>query len=300
MVLFSLCDDGPKSISSHTAFSRLILLLRSLHVKNKKAKVILHPDKIMITKPHFVWPSLSNKEWIKVKVAMKDLILAVSWFILSMQQLYWQCTKDFGKCNNVNIASLTTSEIRDIIFQVICIDRCPGDVPAEEDKLDRERDVPVFGGGVECRPGDVEGIWRHGMQGFCGPQPYPTYIPLPMKKSTPPPAVIPLAAPTCGLTRRHPTSNSTLHPMHSACLHCPHSTCPHNLHHHLPHLCHPPPWQSASRIFLPRLCWFHIAGVLKAIKTHSRTTNPKQDVCPLPPQWYGNIVHIHLSLISCI
>jgi len=68
-------------------------------VNNEKAKVILHPDKSTITEPHFVWPSLSDEEWIKVEVAMKDLILA-----------------DFGKRNSVNIASLTASEIRDIIL----------------------------------------------------------------------------------------------------------------------------------------------------------------------------------------
>ena len=44
-------------------------------------------------------PTLSDDEWIKVEIAMKDLIL-----------------QDFGKRNNVNIASLTVSEIRDIIL----------------------------------------------------------------------------------------------------------------------------------------------------------------------------------------
>lgn len=71
-------DDWLKSISSYTAFSRLILLLRGLHVNNEKAKIILHPDKSTITEPHFVWPSLGDEEWIKVEVAMKDVILAVS------------------------------------------------------------------------------------------------------------------------------------------------------------------------------------------------------------------------------
>ena len=83
MVLFNLYDDWLKSISSYTAFSRLILLLRGLHVNNEKAKIILRPDKNTITEPHFVWPSLSDEEWIKVEVALKDLILAVSlsnWF----------------------------------------------------------------------------------------------------------------------------------------------------------------------------------------------------------------------------
>ena len=92
-------DDWLKSISSYTAFSRLILLLRGLHVNNEKAKIILRPDKNTITEPHFVWPSLADEDWIKVEVALKDLILA-----------------DFGKRNSVNIASLTASEIRDIIL----------------------------------------------------------------------------------------------------------------------------------------------------------------------------------------
>lgn len=72
-----LLDDWLKSISSYTAFSRLILLLRGLHVNNEKAKMILHPDKNTITEPHFVWPTLSDEEWIKVEIAMKDLILTV-------------------------------------------------------------------------------------------------------------------------------------------------------------------------------------------------------------------------------
>ncbi len=75
-------DDWLKTISSYTAFSRVILLLRGLHVNNEKAKIILHPDKSTITEPHFVWPTLSDEEWIKVELAMKDLILAVSKFIV--------------------------------------------------------------------------------------------------------------------------------------------------------------------------------------------------------------------------
>ncbi|KAG1838259.1 PRP8 domain IV core-domain-containing protein [Suillus subluteus] len=97
IVLSSLYDDWLKSVSSYTAFSRLILLLRGLHVNNEKAKIILHPDKSTITEPHFVWSTLTDDEWIKVEVAMKDLILA-------------------SKRDSVNIASLTASEIRVIIL----------------------------------------------------------------------------------------------------------------------------------------------------------------------------------------
>ena len=99
MVLFNLYDDWLKSISSYTAFSRLILILRSLHVNFERTKQILKPDKNTITLPHHIWPTLTDEEWMKVEVALKDLILA-----------------DYGKKNNVNVASLTQSEIRDIIL----------------------------------------------------------------------------------------------------------------------------------------------------------------------------------------
>merc|ERR1711868_76905 len=99
MVLFNIYDDWLKTISSYTAFSRLILILRALHVAMDRTKVILRPDKTTITEPHHIWPSLSDDEWIKVEVTLKDLILA-----------------DYGKKNNVNVASLTQSEIRDIIL----------------------------------------------------------------------------------------------------------------------------------------------------------------------------------------
>merc|ERR1719197_682661 len=77
MVLFNLYDDWLKSVSPYTAFSRLILLMRALHV----------------------WPSLTDEEWMSLEVQLKDLILG-----------------DYGKKNNVNVASLTQSEIRDIIL----------------------------------------------------------------------------------------------------------------------------------------------------------------------------------------
>ena len=99
MVLFNIYDDWLKSISSYTAFSRLILILRGLHVNVDNVKQILRPDRSVVTEPHHVWPSLTDEQWIKVEVALKDLILA-----------------DYGKKNNVNVSSLTQSEIRDIIL----------------------------------------------------------------------------------------------------------------------------------------------------------------------------------------
>ena len=52
MVLFNLYDDWLRSISSYTAFSRLILILRALHVNNDRTKIILKPG-IFFRKSHF-------------------------------------------------------------------------------------------------------------------------------------------------------------------------------------------------------------------------------------------------------
>ncbi|KAI9804824.1 MAG: Pre-mRNA-processing-splicing factor 8 [Sarcosagium campestre] len=99
MVLFNLYDDWLKSISSYTAFSRLILILRALHVNTDKTKLLLRPDKSVITQEHHIWPNLSDEKWITVEVQLRDLILL-----------------DYGTKNNVNTSSLTSSEVRDIIL----------------------------------------------------------------------------------------------------------------------------------------------------------------------------------------
>ena len=99
MVLFNLYDEWLKSISSYTAFSRLILILRALHVNPDKTKLILRPDKTVITQDHHIWPTLSDEDWINVETQLRDLIL-----------------NDYGKKNNVNVSSLTSSEVRDIIL----------------------------------------------------------------------------------------------------------------------------------------------------------------------------------------
>ena len=61
MLLFNLYDDWLKTISSYTAFSRLVLILRALHVNVDKARMVLRPDKTVITEPHHIWPSLTDE-----------------------------------------------------------------------------------------------------------------------------------------------------------------------------------------------------------------------------------------------
>uniref|UniRef100_A0A0E0HA11 MPN domain-containing protein n=1 Tax=Oryza nivara TaxID=4536 RepID=A0A0E0HA11_ORYNI len=99
MVLYNIYDDWLKSISSFTAFSRIVLILRALHVNNEKAKMLLKPDKTIVTEPHHIWPTLTDEQWLKVECALRDLILS-----------------DYAKKNNVNTSALTQSEIRDIIL----------------------------------------------------------------------------------------------------------------------------------------------------------------------------------------
>jgi pre-mRNA-processing factor 8 len=99
MMLYNLYDEWLKTISSYTAFSRLILILRALHVNTDKTKLLLRPDKTVITKEHHIWPSLSDEDWIKVEVQLRDLIL-----------------NEYGRKNNVNTSSLTSTEVRDIIL----------------------------------------------------------------------------------------------------------------------------------------------------------------------------------------
>ncbi|TID19690.1 pre-mRNA processing splicing factor 8 [Venturia nashicola] len=99
MVLFNLYDEWLKTISSYTAFSRLILILRALHVNLDKTKLVLRPDKTVITQEHHVWPTLDDQAWMKVETELRDMILS-----------------DYAKKNSVNTSSLTSSEVRDIIL----------------------------------------------------------------------------------------------------------------------------------------------------------------------------------------
>eukprot|EP01080_Neovahlkampfia_damariscottae_P009220 gene9221-1307_t len=99
MVLFSIYDDWLKTISPYTAFSRLILILRAIHVSHERTKMILKPHKSTVTQPHHVFPTIQDSDWVSVETQLKDIILA-----------------DYGKRNNVNVSSLTQSEIRDIIL----------------------------------------------------------------------------------------------------------------------------------------------------------------------------------------
>ncbi|KAI3630235.1 hypothetical protein MIR68_011670 [Amoeboaphelidium protococcarum] len=99
MCLYNLYDDWLKSISNYTAFSRLLLIMRSLHIDLEMAKIVLKPSKDVVIQPHHLWPTLTDDQWIDVEMQLKDIILA-----------------NYAKKNSVNVSALTQSEIRDIIL----------------------------------------------------------------------------------------------------------------------------------------------------------------------------------------
>lgn len=99
MVLFNFYDDWLENTSSYTAFSRTILLLRALGISPERTNLILRPDASVATEAHHLWPSLTVEQWQDVEKQLLDLIL-----------------NDYAKKNNVNVQSLTQSEIRDLIL----------------------------------------------------------------------------------------------------------------------------------------------------------------------------------------
>lgn len=99
MVLFNFYDNWLESISSYTAFSRTILILRAMGISPERTNMILRPDASVVTQSNHIWPTLSDEQWIDVESQLRDLIL-----------------NDFAKKNNVNVQSLTQSEVRDLIL----------------------------------------------------------------------------------------------------------------------------------------------------------------------------------------
>lgn len=97
---FNLYDDWLKLSQPNTAFSRMMLLLRGLHVDPEPVKRILRQK--AAGSEHiegFIWPKLDPGDWIEVENAVSDIII-----------------EEYSKANGVSRQSLTQSEIRDIIL----------------------------------------------------------------------------------------------------------------------------------------------------------------------------------------
>jgi len=101
MLIFNVFDDWLKNISSYTAFSRLLLILRGLHINYKKTFVLLKLNMNKKTDSKFLWPKLEEESWVNIEMILKDLII-----------------DDYCIRNKITISTLTQIEIRDILLGV--------------------------------------------------------------------------------------------------------------------------------------------------------------------------------------
>ena len=94
-------DDWLNTVSPVTAFYRLVILLRALHVHENRTRTILQQVKVSTTSPpsHHLWPSFATNEWLTVETSLKDLIVA-----------------DYCKRNGVDVMRITPTEVRDILL----------------------------------------------------------------------------------------------------------------------------------------------------------------------------------------
>lgn len=112
-------------------------------VLHLQARMILRPDRSIVTEPHHVWPSLTDEQWIKVccvqLVVQRRPLVHYSSPTLQQTMIHMHLhpdplshssmcppqveialkdliLADYAKKNNVNVGALTQSEIRDIIL----------------------------------------------------------------------------------------------------------------------------------------------------------------------------------------
>jgi PRP8 domain IV core len=99
MCMFNLYDDWVSSVSVYTAFSRLILILRSLHVNGEKARMLLRPDRSVVVQPHHMWPTLSDEQWIKVEVRLRTTVPeSAPWHACGRAARF--CLRAFSACGS--------------------------------------------------------------------------------------------------------------------------------------------------------------------------------------------------------
>eukprot|EP00835_Amoeboradix_gromovi_P001880 NODE_96_length_21330_cov_0.419858.p1 type:complete len:2207 gc:universal NODE_96_length_21330_cov_0.419858:801-7421(+) len=101
LLLFNTYDDWMTTMSPYTCFSRLILILRAMHVNTTQTISILNTatDNTTKTLANSLFPLHSTDEWIELEVKLKELII-----------------EDYGLKNAINTKALTQTEIRDIIL----------------------------------------------------------------------------------------------------------------------------------------------------------------------------------------
>ncbi|KAH3762961.1 Pre-mRNA-processing-splicing factor 8A [Pelomyxa schiedti] len=83
--VYNVYDDWLKTTSPHSAFLRLLLLLRSILVDYDQVKAILCSTNAE-TLPNHIWPSMSQSAWIEVEARLKEIVIN-RWQANNPQQL---------------------------------------------------------------------------------------------------------------------------------------------------------------------------------------------------------------------
>jgi pre-mRNA-processing factor 8 len=76
LLIFNLYDDWLESISSFTAFSRLILILKAIKINFKEVKTIFNQFKTSsMENSNRIWPNIRDEKWVKLEITLKDIII---------------------------------------------------------------------------------------------------------------------------------------------------------------------------------------------------------------------------------
>lgn len=143
MVIFNLYDDWGETIAPHSCFSRLMLIMRALIVDRDETNKILRPDVSVKYESHHIWPTHSPSDWEDVEVKLKDIIV-----------------EKYSIKNNISPNSLTSNEIRSIIFGIKIA------APSEErQKMVNEEELSLTKTGVTTLTTDQNGE-QHVVQTF--------------------------------------------------------------------------------------------------------------------------------------
>jgi len=101
LVIINLYDDWLKTISSYTAFSRLIIILKAMYINYKKViqnlNIIYDGD----NDTRYFWNKFDTEDWVSFENVMIKMI-----------------TKDYFIRNNIRNIELTKSELNDILFGI--------------------------------------------------------------------------------------------------------------------------------------------------------------------------------------
>ena len=76
LLILNLYDDWLKSVSSFTAFSRLLLILKAIKINLKEVKIIFNEFKTTYKKDiNRLWPNITDEKWARLEIMFKDIII---------------------------------------------------------------------------------------------------------------------------------------------------------------------------------------------------------------------------------